>query len=73
MGYLPLFILMAAWEWLATLSVRWCANTDLAAIPAAGVLTAFWWVGIIQVNHSKKRAAVTILGAMAGTGLGLLF
>lgn len=70
---LKIFLLMVAWDWTATASIRYIADASLYAVPIAGILTAFWWVGVSSVSRGKTVAGSAVVGAALGTYLGLRF
>ena len=65
------FLVMFLWDWVATASIRYIANGELAAIPLGTLLTAFWWVAVSNVSRGWWAGLVACLGAAAGTALGL--
>ena len=68
-----LFLLMAAWDWLATVAVIYTADRNLAAVPFAMALAVCSFVGITALRRTWACGAAWILGAGAGTLLGLYF
>jgi hypothetical protein len=63
---------MVLWDWLSTVGTRYIAEQSLLAVPFAGTVCLLWWLAI-AFPRSKMMYAAVILGAMCGTGLGILW
>ena len=66
-----IFVIVAAWDWTATASVRYIANGDLTAVPLAAVLTAFWWVSVSNVKKDWRSGLIAAIASSVGTLAGL--
>ena len=70
------FLIMFAWDYIATISIKFIATSSFAAVPIAFVITALWWLGVGQVrdsNNDKIMFLMACLGAAVGTGVGILW
>lgn len=67
------FAIMAILDYVTTISVRFIATGDLAAVPIALVFTMLWCVGVTKVERDWRTILVAGLGAAFGTYIGLLY
>ena len=67
------FLLFAVWDWLVTAGTIYMADRDPRAVPLAVALTAFWWFAVRLVQDDRRLFAVGLIGAGAGTAIGLYF
>ena len=61
-----------AGDWLATLWTRLVAETSLLALPLTAVLALLGIQGFVLVVDDKRLMPAAVVGAILGTGLGLL-
>ena len=64
--------MVAAWDWLGTVSVRSISDQSWWAVPLAVALTGFWWVAARRAQRPGLLGAA-LVGAAGGTALGLVW
>ena len=68
-----IFALFTAWDYIATVGVRFTAAESVWAVPLAAIYTAFWFYGVSVVASKRAYAAVVTLAAVVGTWAGITY